>query len=108
MTTEQPIYKLSRHAEVRCAQRSYRHDDISVVLQYGTSTVDGILMRQKDVREAAQDLHVRQKNPNLKRQLKMLQGLVETLIITAGNTIITIQRADVDKQHRQSAKACWP
>jgi len=58
-------------------------------------------MRKKDVREAIQDIHFGQKIPKLKREFQMVQGLAGTLIITAGNTIVTVQRADVAKQRRQ-------
>ena len=37
----------------------------------------------------------------LKRRIRSLERLVGTLIITAGDQIVTIQRADREKQKRQ-------
>ena len=49
-------YKLSRHARQRCAQRNYGDEMLAVILEYGTETAEGILMRKKDVEEALVDL----------------------------------------------------
>jgi hypothetical protein len=38
---------------------------------------------------------------NIRRQIKILERLAGTLVITDENTIITVQRADRDKQYRQ-------
>jgi hypothetical protein len=37
----------------------------------------------------------------IKRQLRKLERLAGTLIITSGETIVTVQRADREKQRRQ-------
>jgi hypothetical protein len=58
-------------------------------------------MRKKDVREAVQDLRLGQTNPQLKQKFEIVQRLAGTLIITAGDTIVTIQRAVAAKQRRQ-------
>jgi hypothetical protein len=54
--TRRPMYNLSNHARSRCAQRSYRDEDIELVLHYGTPTAEGVLMTDKAVREAMGDL----------------------------------------------------
>ena len=101
MTEPKPVYKLTRHAEIRCAQRCYRNDDISLIIRYGTPTAEGVLMRKKDVLEAVQDLRLGHMVPKLKREFQMVQRLAGTLIITAEDSIVTVQRADVAKQRRQ-------
>jgi hypothetical protein len=50
------MYKLSEHARSRCAQRSFRAEDIALILHYGTPTTEGVLMTEQAVREAAADL----------------------------------------------------
>jgi len=37
----------------------------------------------------------------LKKRMRTLERLVGTLIVTAGDRIVTIQRADSEKQRRQ-------
>jgi hypothetical protein len=54
--TPTPMYKLSKHARSRCAQRSFRAEDIALILHYGMPTTEGILMTEQAVREAAADL----------------------------------------------------
>jgi hypothetical protein len=55
--SSQPAYPLSQHARSRCAQRSYRKQDLKLVLHYGTPTAEGVLMTERDVMEARADLH---------------------------------------------------
>lgn len=50
--------KLTSHARRRCAQRCYREKHLALVLQYGTPTCDGVLMRKKDVQQAIADLRL--------------------------------------------------
>lgn len=37
----------------------------------------------------------------LKRQIRVLERLAGTLVVTSGDTIVTVQRADREKQRRQ-------
>jgi hypothetical protein len=53
---------LSHHARRRCAQRSFRPDDIHLILQYGTPTREGILLRKKDARQAVEELRLELRN----------------------------------------------
>jgi hypothetical protein len=51
-------YTLSHHAQRRCAQRSFRPDDIHLIFQYGTPTREGVLLREKDARQAIEELRL--------------------------------------------------
>jgi hypothetical protein len=123
-------FKLSNHAQLRCSQRNYRGDDIDLIMAFGTPTAGGFLMRDKDVRNAIEDLNCncllsrtanRSRKPpgeggkmdmfepwdranflyTLKRQIRALERLRGTLVIFVRGVVVTVQRADREKQLRQ-------
>ena len=110
-------FTLSNHARLRCAQRNYRGDDLDLIMAFGTPTAEGFLMRDKDVRNAIEDLNCncllsRTLNMfdswdrenflyNLKRQIGALERLSGTLVIFVAGVVVTVQRADREKQRRQ-------
>jgi hypothetical protein len=123
-------FKLSNHAQLRCSQRNYRADDLDLILAFGTPTAEGFLMRDKDVRNASRDLNCNcllartantsrkplseGRNSNmldswdrenflytLKRQIGALERLSGTLVILTAGVVVTVQRADREKQRRQ-------
>ena len=49
-------YRLTRHAERRCAQRGYRAKDLELILEYGTRTAEGVLLRHRDIRAHVEEL----------------------------------------------------
>src|SRR5450432_2492651 len=110
-------FKLSNHARLRCSQRNYRGDDLDLIMAFGTPTAEGFLMRDKDVRNAIKDLNCNcllSRTVNmfdswdrenflytLKRQIGALERLSGTLVIFIGGVVVTVQRADREKQRRQ-------
>jgi hypothetical protein len=123
-------FKLSNHAQLRCSQRNYRGDDIDLIMAFGTPTAGGFLMRDKDVRNAIEDLNCncllsrtanRRRKPlgeggkidmfepwdranfsyTLKRQIGALERLRGTLVVFVCGVVVTVQRADREKQRRQ-------
>ena len=127
---EKMPFKLSNHARLRCAQRNYRAHDLDLIMAFGTPTAEGYLMRDKDVRNAIKDLNCNcllSRTPNrsrkslseggktnmfepwdrenflytLKRQIGALKRLSGTLVIFVGGVVVTVQRADREKQRRQ-------
>lgn len=123
-------FKLSNHAQLRCSQRNYRGDDLDLIMAFGTPTAEGFLMRDKDVRNAIEDLNCNcllSRTPNrsrrplsdggkmnmfdpwdrenflytLKRQISALERLSGTLVIFLSGVVVTVQRADREKQRRQ-------
>jgi len=58
-------YRLTQHARLRCAQRGYRLQDIELVLAYGTPTLEGVLLRYRDVQAPIEDI---------RRQIRAIQG----------------------------------
>lgn len=75
---------LTRHADTRCRQRGYKSDDLALIRRYGTDTGDGILLRRDDV-EAAVRQH--------KREIAALERLAGTMVVLAGESVVTVQRA---------------
>jgi hypothetical protein len=127
---EKTAFKLSNHARLRCSQRNYRGDDLDLIMAFGTPTAEGFLMRDKDVRNAIRDLNCncllartpnRSRRPHgkrgkanlfdpwdrenflytLKRQIGALERLSGTLVIFVAGVVVTVQRADREKQRRQ-------
>jgi hypothetical protein len=123
-------FKLSNHARLRCSQRNYRGDDLDLIMAFGTPTAEGFLMRDKDVRNAIEDLNcncllARTANASrkalseggknnmfdpwdranflytLNRQIGALERLSGTLVIFVAGVVVTVQRADREKQRRQ-------
>jgi hypothetical protein len=123
-------FKLSNHAQLRCSQRNYRGDDLDLIMAFGTPTAGGFLMRDKDVRNAIEDLNCNcllsrtansRRRPlgeggkmdmfepwdranflyTLKRQIRALERLRGTLVIFVRGVVVTVQRADREKQLRQ-------
>src|ERR1700686_3560838 len=92
-------------------------------MAFGTPTAEGFLMREKDVRNAIEDLNCncllsRTANVGnkinmfdswdrenflytLKRQIGALERLSGTLVIFVSGVVVTVQRADREKQRRQ-------
>jgi hypothetical protein len=126
-------FALSDHARLRCSQRNYRADDLDLIMAFGTPTAEGFLMRDKDVRNAIRDLNCncllartanRSRKPQsdgrksnmfdscdlgnflytLKHQIGALERLSGTLVILAAGVVVTVQRADREKQRRQLRK----
>jgi len=123
-------FQLSNHAQLRCSQRNYHGDDLDLIMAFGTPTAEGFLMRDKDVRNAIEDLNcncllsrtanssrkplseggkINMFDPwdrdnflyNLKRQIGALERLSGTLVIFLSGVVVTVQRADREKQRRQ-------
>ena len=76
--------KLTRHADTRCRQRGYKSEDLALIELYGTATGDGIFLRHDDVELAIRDR---------KREIAALERLNGTLVVVAGESVVTVQRA---------------
>jgi hypothetical protein len=68
-------YRLTQHARLRCAQRGYRMQDIELVLAYGTRTLEGVLLRYRDVHAPIEDIR-RQIRTMQKKRKKAQPNLV--------------------------------
>lgn len=79
---------LTKHAQARLQQRGLKLQDIELIGQYGEYVDKGILMTTDAVDEAL---------ASLKRRMKRLEKLRGRLLITDGDTVVTIYRA-TDKQ----------
>jgi len=77
------IVDLTRHANLRCAQRCVRTEDIELALRIGTLTDDGILVRSADVRSQVAE-H--------KRQIARLERLEGLYIACPDRTVVTVYR----------------
>lgn len=75
--------EITRHAETRMQQRGYRPTDIDTVLASGIETRNGFLLTRQQVTEEI---------AALKRQITLLQRLMNTFVVTDGGKIVTIYR----------------
>lgn len=90
--------RLSEHARTRMQQRGYRPDDSEIIVQHGTLTPGGYLMRNCDVDTLQREL---------KRQIRKLDHLRGSFVVLDGRTVISIYRPASAKAQRllRSARA---
>ena len=76
-------HRLSRHGEARAQQRGYRHRDVGLIIEYGTPTHEGYILRRKDVNEVEREI---------KRLLDRLHHLAGSAAFIGDDTIRTVFR----------------
>jgi hypothetical protein len=74
---------ITRHAVRRMAQRSFREDDLDLIMMIGTEVEDGYLVRAKDCQAAEREL---------KRLLDQVRRLEGKRLVVEGGSVITAYR----------------
>jgi len=72
--------ELTKHANVRVAQRGLSKHDIDLALSIGTITADGVYVRKADINSAI---------ANLKKTIRRIEKLNGLYIAMPGKTVIT-------------------
>lgn len=82
---------LSHHAEERARQRGFRHEDLELVMEFGTPIHDGFLLTGADVDgfETA-----------MKQVLRKLRRLRGTFVAVTGDTVMSVYRPSGPKRRR--------
>ena len=72
---------ISRHGNVRMAQRGVRETDLEVILAYGTDIGrNRIMLRRRDAAEAVR---------TLKRQIANIERLTDKVLVVADGQLVT-------------------
>ena len=71
---------LSRHAELRMAQRGVTEEAIETILAHGASTRDGVILRRREVGEVI---------AALRAEIRELERLRDKFVVLADDTVIT-------------------
>ncbi len=72
--------KITRHADKRMRQRGLSEEDVALIIEFGTETPQGFLLREKDVAELERQM---------KQRLQTLHRLVGKHVVADGDTVIT-------------------
>ena len=88
--------EITAHAQKRMQQRGMKAADIELIINFGTSVPDGYLLRRKDVTEAVSDL---------KKDITRLERLEGRVVITSGETVVTVYPTGRAKQKRLLSRA---
>jgi hypothetical protein len=75
--------RITDHARTRLPQRNIKKSDLDLVMEHGTETRDGIILREKDVIEEIKEL---------KAQIKRLERLINVYVVVNKNIMITAYR----------------
>ena len=103
-----PAISLTRHAEVRCCQRSIRRQDLDLLLQHATDIGDGVLtMLPADVDRTVAEL---------KRMIGALERLRGATAVVIDGNIVTVYRQDFRRRNtrrrdlgsRDQPGQAWP
>lgn len=89
----------SGHANQRSHQRGLRPDDLALVLEYGEWVEDGCLLSERALASATRRLQIQQRRDLLQR----LDHLRNVAVILAGDTVVTVYRADSRRVRRLRA-----
>lgn len=82
---------LTRHAEERLRQRGYRERDLAIVLNYGTTCDEAVVLTDADVSRAIAEK---------KREIRDLERLRGTALVVEGSVATTVYRPDRRRMRR--------
>jgi len=82
---------LTHHAVLRMQQRGISEADLSLIMELGTETETGFLLRRKDVEKIEHDM---------KRLVSRLHRLVGKRVVAEGDTVVTAYHATKNDQKR--------
>ena len=94
--TETNGMKHSKHALVRMQQRSFKTNDLDVVMQYGTESKDGYILRKKDVARI---------EGQLRTMISTLHRLEGKYVVAAEDTFVTCYHPTASRQ-KQILRDC--
>jgi hypothetical protein len=84
-------FAITKHALARMSQRNIATDDAELIALIGTEVADGYLVRQRDCKEAEQDLV---------RLLQSVRRLAGKRLVVRDGQIVTAYRASKAKERR--------
>jgi hypothetical protein len=87
---------LSHHALTRMDQRAIRQGDVDLIRLIGTEVPDGFIVLDRDRQEAERTLQL---------LLDRVRRLAGTRMVVAGERVVTVYRADKQKERRLVRRA---